>query len=826
MHSPDEYRAEIDRLRKTTRDLVAMTTLPAVWGDLPPEGVIDSLAGVLLRTLDLDLVAIHLPGKGETEPLEIIRLRRDDTGSMLPAARAALDAAMQPADQHGMRPVTLHDDAPLQFSSARFGIGSELGIVLIGARRAGFPSEHERLLLGVAANQAAAILQRRLAERALARSESRFLDLADAAPAMLWVTEPDGKLSFLSRAWHEFTAQDRGTSLAFGWTAAVHPDERDAALHAVVDANARRAPFSMEHRLRHAVDGYRWVIATGQPRFAANGDFLGFVGNVLDISDRKRTEQALHETRDTLVTMFDALPVGVAVAGQDGKLLLSNQAMHRYLPTGVLPSLDEERYMRWTAFDADGKPLERRDFAGARASRGERVVPGIEARYLGDDGVEIWTQVAAVPLKGRDDVMRGHVAIVTDIDAFKRTEAALRLAEAKQRDLFDEVARANRNLSEFLAVLAHELRNPLAPLLTGLELMRIGAGGASGASGASGAGDAAAANVRGMMERQVRQLAHLIDDLLDIARVTNGKVEIRKTRVDLNAIVADAVETSLPLIDQKQHVLDLQLHAAPLPVQADATRIAQVVGNLLTNAAKYTPPGGAISLRVTQDGADAVITVTDNGVGIPAASLESVFEMFSQVGSNRQHAQGGLGIGLSLVRQLIGLHDGTVSAHSDGIGKGSTFVVRLALDGATAAPAAADGPAGQGTPAAPALRILVTDDNVDAAVTLSMLLEMEGHDVTVAHDGQQALQVAAQCLPDVVFLDIGLPDMSGHEVARRLRQIAGLERCAIVAVSGWGAQDDLARSRAAGFDAHFTKPVDSSRVLDYLAVVAASMRST
>ncbi|MBD8565093.1 PAS domain S-box protein [Oxalobacteraceae sp. CFBP 8763] len=819
MHSPDEYRAEIDRLRKTTRDLVAMTTLPAIWGDLPPEGVIDSLASFLLTTLDLDLVGIHLPGKGEIDPLDTIRLRRnddnDDDGAMLAAARAALDAAIGSADPHDMRPATLHaNDTQLQFGTARFGIGSELGVVVIGARRAGFPSEHERLLLGVAANQAAAILQRRLAERALARSESRFLDLADAAPAMLWVTEPDGKLSFLSRAWHEFTAQDRGTSLAFGWTAAVHPDERDAALHAVVDANARRVPFSMEHRLRHVVDGYRWVIATGQPRFAANGDFLGFVGNVLDISDRKRTEQALHETRDTLVTMFDALPVGVAVAGQDGKLLLSNQAMHRYLPTGVLPSLDEERYMRWTAFDADGRPLARRDFAGARASRGERVVPGIEARYLGDDGVEIWTQVAAVPLKGRDDVTRGHVAIVTDIDAFKRTEAALRLAESRQRELFDEVARANRNLSEFLAVLAHELRNPLAPLMTGLELLRVGP-----------RDPAVAANVRDMMERQVRQLAHLIDDLLDIARVTNGKVEIRKTRVDLNAIVTNAVETSLPLIDKHRHAFDLQLHAAPLPVQADATRIAQVIGNLLTNAAKYTPPGGALSLRVTQDGAHAVITVTDNGVGIPAASLESVFEMFSQVGSNRQHAQGGLGIGLSLVRQLIDLHGGTVSAHSAGIGKGSTFVVRLALDDAPAA-APLEDVAAQGTPAAPALRILVTDDNVDAAVTLSMLLEMEGHDVTVAHDGQQALKMAAQCLPAVVFLDIGLPDMSGHDVARGLRQIAGLERCTIVAVSGWGAQDDLARSSAAGFDAHFTKPVDSSRVLDYLAVVAASMRST
>ena len=815
MHTPDEYRAEIDRLRKTTRDLVAMTTLPAVWGDLPPEGVIDSLASVLLTTLDLDLACIRLPGKGETDPLDAIRLRRDDDDALLPAARAALDAAMQSDHMPVAAPASVqHGGAPLLFGVTRFGIGSDLGVVIIGARRPGFPSEHERLLLGVAANQAAAILQRHLAERALARSESRFLDLADAAPAMLWVTEPDGASSFLSRAWHDFTGRHKGASLAFGWTVAVHPDERDAALQTIADAHARRAPFSIEHRLRHADGGYRWVIATGRPRFAANGDFLGFVGNVLDISDRKHAEQALHETRDLLSTMFDALPVGVAVAGPDGTLVLSNQAMHRYLPTGVLPSLDEERHKRWTAFHPDGRLVERRDFAGARASRGERVVPGIETRYLGDDGVEIWTQVAAVPLKGRDDVTRGHVAIVTDIDAFKRTEAALRLAESRQRELFDEVARANRNLSEFLAVLAHELRNPLAPLTTGLELLRVGP-----------RDPAVAANVRDMMERQVRQLAHLIDDLLDIARVTNGKVEIRKTRVDLNAIVTNAVETSLPLIDKHRHAFDLQLHAAPLPVQADATRIAQVIGNLLTNAAKYTPPGGALSLRVTQDGAHAVVAVTDNGVGIPAASLESVFEMFSQVGSNRQHAQGGLGIGLSLVRQLVNLHDGTVSAHSDGIGTGSTFIVRLAL-----AEAPAEAPleevAAQGTPAALALRILVTDDNVDAAVTLSMLLEMAGHAVTVAHDGRQALLMAAQCLPDVVFLDIGLPDMSGHDVARGLRQIAGLERCTIVAVSGWGAQDDLARSSAAGVDAHFTKPVDSGRVLDYLAVVAANMRST
>ena len=814
MHRPIDDRLEVDRLRKTTRDLVALTTLPAVWADLPPAGVIDSLAGVLLNTLMLDVARIHLPATGGIDAIEAVRTRHGDAQSLTSAARAA-------GDDGAGAGMAIVDGAPYYFSTTRLGIGSDVGTMVVGARRPGFPSEHERLLLGVAANQATVVLQRRLAEGALARSEARFLNLADAAPAMLWVSQPDGAFSFLSRAWHEFTGQDEQESLGAGWMAVVHPDERDVARHAFLDANERQSEFSVEHRIRHADGSYRWVIATGRPRFSPRRDFLGFVGNVLDITERRHAEQALNDTRDLLSTMFDALPVGVAVSDQNGALLLSNREMHQYLPTGVLPSLDDARHIRWTAFHADGRPYERHEFAGARALRGERVVPGIEARYRRDDGSDIWTQVAAVPLKDRDNVTRGMVAIVNNIDAFKRTEAALRLAETQQRTLFDEVAKSHRNLSEFLAVLAHELRNPLAPILTGLELMRFRPDDAG-----------TVARVRGIMERQVGQLAHLIDDLLDIARVTNGKVDIRKHTVDLNTVVASAVETSLPLIEKSGHALDLQLHATPLPAQVDATRIAQVIGNLLTNAAKYTPHGGAITLQVARDGMEAVISVKDNGIGIPDGALESVFEMFSQVGRNMAHAQGGLGIGLSLVRQLVALHGGTVTAHSDGVGQGSTFVVRLALDETRAATADDDADAADTDAAAPGapvvapLRILVTDDNVDAALTLSTLLELYGHEVTVAHDGHGALRMAAASLPDVVFLDIGLPDLPGYEVARGLRQIAGLERVAIAAVSGWGAQDDLDRASAAGFDMHFTKPVATSRVTDYLAVVAASMRST
>ncbi|SFD79943.1 hybrid sensor histidine kinase/response regulator [Massilia yuzhufengensis] len=796
MHPPVNEAMELDSLRQTTRDLVALSALPAVWGALPPEGVINSLAGVLLKTLDLDLACIGLPAGPDYAALEAIRCKAGDPAAFLPAARAALERAEASiADPR--------DGTLLRTSVVRFGIGSDIGTMLVASRRPGFPSEHERLLLGVAANQAAVVLQRHLAEQALRRSEARFLHLADAAPAMLWVTEPDGACSFLSRGWYAFTGQSMEEGLGFGWTMAIHPDDRAAASQAFIDANARKHEFSLEHRLLHMDGSYRWVIDTGRPRFAADGTFCGYVGNVLDISDRKHAEQALRATQDMLSSVFEALPVGVAVVDHAGKVLLANHEMQQYLPGGELSSMDDVR-QRWHAVHPDGRSYAPADFPGTRALHGERVVPGIEAIYTGDGGAGIWTQLAAVPLAGGAGLPAGQVSIVTNIDDFKRTEAALRLAEARQRALFDEVAKSHKNLSEFLAVLAHELRNPLAPILTGLEIMRLRADSTDTVT-----------HVRGVIERQVRQLSHLINDLLDIARVTNGKVEIRKEALDLKGIVSNAVEASLPVIEKGSHAFSLKLPAAALPVNVDATRIVQVIGNLLTNAAKYTPHGGAIRLDVERDGDDAVIEVIDSGIGIPAESLESVFDMFSQVGRNMEHAQGGLGIGLSLVRQLVSLHGGTVAAASVGVGRGSTFTVRLPLDLANA-PAGLEAEAPPAAATGKALRILVTDDNVDAAMTLALLLEMEGHELRTAHDGLDALKIAAQFRPDIVFLDIGMPGMSGYDVVRRLKAMEALERTSFVAVSGWGTSEDLARSKEAGFDRHFTKPVAPGQVNAFL----------
>ena len=386
------------------------------------------------------------------------------------------------------------------------------------------------------------------------------------------------------------------------------------------------------------------------------------------------------------------------------------------------------------------------------------------------------------------------------------------LAEQDLRRLNDELAQANRRKTEFLATLAHELRNPLAPLSNGLHLMRMGA-----------SKPELLEKTRQMMERQIQHMVHLVDDLLDVARISTGKVELRRQRTDLKEVVATAVETSASLVESGHHKLHVELPSQALPMDADPTRIAQVVSNLLNNAAKYTPEGGRITLKVWAEGNEAVLSVTDTGVGINAEALPKVFEMFAQVPSSAAKPQGGLGIGLSLVQSLVALHGGSVSASSAGVGQGSTFTVRLPL-AATDAGSAESKPGS--APATPGqLQVMVVDDNTDAAESLGVLLDIEGHAAHIAHTGAEALQIAQEHPLDVVFLDIGLPDMSGYDVARRLRMLPGLQQTLLVALTGWGTQDDRQRTREAGFDRHLTKPAELRAVEELLRGAAQVKRS-
>ncbi|MEO6278853.1 ATP-binding protein [Roseateles sp.] len=353
--------------------------------------------------------------------------------------------------------------------------------------------------------------------------------------------------------------------------------------------------------------------------------------------------------------------------------------------------------------------------------------------------------------------------------------------------------RADQRKDEFLATLAHELRNPLAPIRTGLELL------------AQLPADAPRREtVTAMMDRQMSQLLRLIDDLLEVSRISTGKLILQRERLDLRRVVETALESCAPLVARGGHHLSVDLPDETLWVDGDAARLAQSLSNLVNNAAKYTPDGGRIAVTLARAGQQAVLTVQDSGVGLPPDMTARVFDMFAQVNRSLERAQGGLGIGLALVRSLVALHGGQVSAASPGPGQGSTFTIRLPMLApqpvtVAAAPEAA-------APSHKALRVLVVDDNEDAAESLAMLLALEGHEVRVQHSGAEALDAAPVFQPQAVFCDVGMPGMTGHEFATQLRQDPRFATTLLVALTGWGTEEDKRRSRAAGFDEHLTKP--------------------
>jgi two-component system CheB/CheR fusion protein len=361
----------------------------------------------------------------------------------------------------------------------------------------------------------------------------------------------------------------------------------------------------------------------------------------------------------------------------------------------------------------------------------------------------------------------------------------------------EELLQADRRKDEFLAMLSHELRNPLAPILNAIEVIER-----------AGPGDEPVRSAfQAVIARQVQHMKRLLDDLLDVSRVSQGKIDLRKQRVDLAGLLLQAVEVSRPIMLEKHQQLAMTLAQEPMPLEADPTRIVQVFANLINNAAKFTDMSGHISLTTRVRDGHALVSVRDDGVGMSADLIPRAFDLFVQEHRSSDRAQGGLGIGLTLVRTLVKMHGGSVTAVSDGPGRGSEFVVRLPLAGPVVVEA------GRVAPAPPAdgipLRVLVVDDNVDAADALQYVLKLGGHRVRVAHDGPGAIAAAAAEPPELVLLDIGLPGMDGYQVAERLR-LAGHDRAALVAISGYGQEEDLRRSRGAGFDHHLVKPVDGA----------------
>jgi len=422
--------------------------------------------------------------------------------------------------------------------------------------------------------------------------------------------------------------------------------------------------------------------------------------------------------------------------------------------------------------------------------------------HVRQDGTSFFANGVTSALRDGQGALLGFSKIMRDRTDHKRMEEELhQRAEA--------LARADRDKDEFLAVLAHELRNPLAPISYALHLLDE-----------QGLSESARQHTRRIVERQVGRLARLIDDLLDVSRIRTGKVELRRDPIELGALVAHTVEIARPVFEERGHELSVSLPEEPVWLEADPVRLEQVLSNLLNNAIKFTEDGGTISIAAERQAHEIILRVKDTGVGITPDLLPRIFDLFTQGDRSLDRSRDGLGIGLTLSRRLVELHGGTIEAHSEGLGKGSEFVVRLPALLQVSPPGDAPAAAGAAPPELRPLRVLVVDDSEDTAEMMTALLEMDGHEIQVAHSGPAALETAAAFRPDVVLLDIGLPGLDGYQVAQRLREDPTLKDVTLIAASGYGQEADLHRSREVGFDRHLVKPVDPRELREILGALA------
>jgi PAS domain S-box-containing protein len=502
----------------------------------------------------------------------------------------------------------------------------------------------------------------------------------------------------------------------------------------------------------------------------------------------KRAEEALAESEERFRTMADTAPVLIWISGPDKRCTYFNQRWLKF--TGR--TLEQELGDGWVAGVHPEDRQRCMDIYGSAFDARESFE--MEYRLRRHDGEYRWIRDSGIPRGLPENELAGYVGSCIDITDYKVLEQALKDAD--------------RCKDEFLAILAHELRNPLAPIRNGIQILRLARGNPDAMN-----------HALEMMERQLRHMVRLIDDLLDLSRISRGKIALQKAQVELADIVRQAVETSRPLIAQSGHRLTIGLPAESVFVEADTTRLAQAFANLLNNAAKYTETGGCIALTVERQDREAVVRVKDSGVGIPPLMLSRVFDIFTQVDRSLEKSQGGLGIGLSLVKRLVEMHGGTVEAHSEGVGQGSEFIIRLPIFRSSTPESRVPGHA-EGTSGAPARhRVLIADDNADAAASLSMLIEMMGHEVRTARDGLEAVEAAAAFRPELILLDIGMPRLNGYDACRRIRAESWGRDIVIAALTGWGQDEDKRQSRAAGFTRHLVKPVDPAVLEPLLAAL-------
>jgi PAS domain S-box-containing protein len=669
------------------------------------------------------------------------------------------------------------------------------------------------------------ISERKRLEKRLYENEVHYSRLAEAVPGVLFTNRADGHCDYVSQRFYDLCGLPAGSAEGHGWLAAIAPEDRDR-----VETDWQRAvregtPYEGVFRFRLADGSLRWFMARSTPMRDEHGNILRWYGACTDIQSQKHVEEqaaflakasaALASSLDYETTLASVARLAVPqIADWASVDLLADGGSLRQLAVAHSDPSKEEL----------ARTLRRRFPPNLNGPHGignvlrtgkSELYPDIEEttlvqsisdpehqRVLRELGLK---SALVVPLSVRNRML-GTITFVTaesdrhygPDDLALAEELARRAAMAiDSAQLYREVQEANRRKDVFLAMLAHELRNPLAPIRNAVQVMRL-----------LSPRDSKLEWSRDVIERQFSHLARLVDDLLDLSRLMRGMVKLQKKEIELSWVVAHAVEASRPLIDAQHHEFTVSVPTEPIRLHADLTRLTQVLVNLLNNAAKYTDPGGHIVLRAERSGAEVVVRVRDDGRGMAPELLPRVFDLFTQGERTLARSEGGLGIGLTLVKNLVEMHGGRVQAFSAGPGKGSEFVVFLpALPEGLALDKVAAKEEG-GAAMAQCQRILVVDDKPDAADSLALLLRVTGHEVRTAYEGAAALKLAQEFKPEIVFLDVGMPGMDGFEVARRIRQEPDLSEVLLVALTGYNQEEDVRHCKEAGFDMHLCKPAD------------------
>jgi PAS domain S-box-containing protein len=646
------------------------------------------------------------------------------------------------------------------------------------------------------------------AQHALVESDERFKRYLDALPDIAFTWRPDGFQEYMSPRWFELVGDASGTDESF----AAHVSPEDAAMLAERrrEAVQRGEPMQAEFQLRDRHGSFRWFLTRSVPIRDMKGPILGWVGVLRDVDDEKHAREALElgeqryrsvsDARDQasqrLEAATQAMSIGVAQCNRQLEYVWINPVYGRGI--GLSPAHIEQIQGRRIKDVLGPADFERFEPYFKRVLGGETVEYEGPAGTSGDSSR--WFRATYTPIWGKETAPVGWITVISDLTERRALEELLR--------------DSNHRKDEFLATLAHELRNPLAPIRYATHLLK------------PGTPPEMAADARRMIDRQLAHMARLLDDLLDVSRITRGTLEIQRAALDMRVVLKQVVDAARPLADAAEQELRVELPDHPLPVLGDETRLIQVIGNIVGNAIKFTNAGGKIYLSASADGEMIVTRVRDTGQGISPELLAHVFDIFVQ-GDPNSHAQTGLGIGLSLAKQMIDLHGGRIEAHSEGPRRGSEFRVFL--------PRLAELPAMQESVVdtaklsvlgADSIRLLVVDDNVDAADALTQFLKIAGYQALVAYDGRTAVEIAEILEPMVVLLDLGLPYLNGYEVARRIRALPWGRGARLIALTGWGQERDVQRSREFGFDEHLTKPVDPEVLLQRIIALTRGAAQT